>query len=70
MVAPTLSLICQTDEERSDGGERIGVRLEASKLGMVAVALGSADKDFLGEQSLSPCGDQAFRVKESWMHSP
>lgn len=70
MITATLSLVCQADQERSNGSERIGLCLKAGKLRMMTVALGSTSKDFLGEQRLSPCGDQSFRIKESRMHCP
>ena len=70
MVASTLSLVCQSDEKCSDGCQGVALRLKASKLGMMAVTLGSAAKDFLREQSLPPSGDQSFRVKVSWMNGP
>ena len=70
MVAAHLRLVGQAREERREGGEWVGLRLEAGQLRMMAVTLGLTGQDFLGQQRLPPGRDQALRVEVAGMHGP
>src|SRR6516162_1078148 len=62
-VAAALSLSREARQERGDAGPRIGLRLESSKLRVMAVASGCAGNDFLRQQGLAPGAYQALRVE-------
>ena len=62
LVAARQCLCANRGEVTVDGGARSRAQPESLQLRMLPVAIGTAAKDFAGEQRFSPKGDQTLRI--------
>ena len=72
-IEPVLTCDCFTAyflEVGCDGSQRIGSILKSNQLGMMSISLRSSLKNFLGKETLTPKGNQAFGIKVAWMDGP
>ena len=69
-VAPAVGFIDQSGQIIGDGLNRRRLRLKTAKLRMPSVTARLAEKNFLGQQSLAPRGEQSFGVEVLRMNCP
>ena len=69
-VPATVGFVADGVEVGGDGGDLLRLRAEALQLRMVAVTAGVAGESLLGQQTLTPEGDESLGVQEAGMEGP
>ena len=70
VIVTSAGFVGESGKKGGDGGERIGLGLEARELRVMTVACSLAAKDFLGKERFAPGGDEAFGIEVAWVDGP